>query len=300
MERGRVDLPPCPFDLRFMRWTSPHGTQLPDWQGRTLLMGIVNVTPDSFSDGGKINSPEAAADLAEKLSVEGADVIDVGAESTRPGATPVATPEELRRLIPAIQAIRKRLPKIAISADTYRCEVAEAAIAAGADILNDVWGAAPDSPHSSLAVVAANCRCPWILMHNRATPVYQDFWPNIIEDFRRALDRAEKAGVARHQLWIDPGFGFGKSHGENLEVLSRLNRISSLGLPVLLGTSRKSTLGKVLQQPDPLARGAGDAACATWGIQQGAAMLRVHDVAAIRPLVQMTDALRLGKRWTSG
>ncbi len=280
-----------------MRWTSPHGTLLPDWRERTLLMGIVNVTPDSFSDGGKISSPEAAADLAEKLCSEGADVIDVGAESTRPGATPIATSEELRRLLPAIQAIRKRLPKIAISADTYRCEVAEAAIAAGADILNDVWGAAPDSPQASLATVAANCRCPWILMHNRATPVYQDFWPNIIEDFRRALDRAEKAGVARHQLWIDPGFGFGKSHGENLEVLGRLNRISSLGLPVLLGTSRKSTLGKVLQQTDPLARGAGDAACATWGIQQGAAMLRVHDVAAIRPLIKMADALRRGQRW---
>ena len=262
-------------------------------------MGIVNVTPDSFSDGGKINSPEAAADLAEKLSIDGADVIDVGAESTRPGATPVEATEELRRLIPAIQAIRKRLPKIAISADTYRCEVAEAAIAAGADILNDVWGAAPDSPQTSLATVAANCRCPWILMHNRAVPVYQDFWPNIIEDFRRALDRAEKAGIPRHQLWIDPGFGFGKSHGENLELLSRLNRITSLGLPVLLGTSRKSTLGKVLQQPDPLLRGAGDAVCATWGIQQGAAMLRVHDVAAVRPVVQMADALRQGQRWTS-
>jgi dihydropteroate synthase len=282
-----------------MRWTSPHETQLPDWQARTLLMGIVNVTPDSFSDGGKINSPEAAADLAEKLSGDGADVIDVGAESTRPGATPVEITEELRRLIPAIQAIRKRLPKIAISADTYRCEVAEAAIAAGADILNDVWGAAPDSPQTSLATVAASCRCPWILMHNRAVPVYQDFWPNIIEDFRRALDRAEKAGIPRHQLWIDPGFGFGKSHSENLEVLSRLNRITSLGLPVLLGTSRKSTLGKVLQQPDPLLRGAGDAVCATWGIQQGAAMLRVHDVAAVRPVVQMADALRQGQRWTS-
>ena len=282
-----------------MRWTSPHGTQLPDWQARTLLMGIVNVTPDSFSDGGKINSPEAAADLAEKLSGDGADVIDVGAESTRPGATPVEITEELRRLIPAIQAIRKRLPKIAISADTYRREVAEAAIAAGADILNDVWGAAPDSPQTSLATVAASCRCPWILMHNRAVPVYQNFWPNIIEDFRRALDRAEKAGIPRHQLWIDPGFGFGKSHSENLEVLSRLNRITSLGLPVLLGTSRKSTLGKVLQQPDPLLRGAGDAVCATWGIQQGAAMLRVHDVAAVRPLVQMADALRQGQRWTS-
>lgn len=280
-----------------MRWTSPHGTQLPDWRERTLLMGIINVTPDSFSDGGKIPDPEVAADLAEKLSNDGADVIDVGAESTRPGATPVEASEELRRLLPAIRAIRKRLPKIAISADTYRSEVAEAAIAAGADILNDVWGAAPDSAETNLGTVAARCRCPWILMHNRTTPVYQDFWPDILRDLRMAVNRAEEAGVARHQLWIDPGFGFGKSHSENLEALSRLSRISSLGLPVLLGTSRKSTLGKVLQQPDPLLRGAGDAACATWGIQQGAAMLRVHDVAAIRPLVKMADALRRGQSW---
>ena len=282
-----------------MRWTSPHGTPLPDWRERTLLMGIINVTPDSFSDGGKIPTAEAAADRAEKLCQEGADVIDVGAESTRPGATPIETSEELRRLLPAIRAIRQRLPTVAISADTYRCEVAEAAIAAGADILNDVWGAAPDSPHPSLASVVASCRCPWILMHNRSLPVYADFWKDILGDFQHALGRAEKAGVQRHQLWVDPGFGFGKNHGENLEVLNRLSRISALGLPVLLGTSRKSTLGKVLQETNPLARGAGDAVCSTWGIQQGAAMLRVHDVAAARPLAQMADALRRGQKWNT-
>ena len=279
-----------------MLWTSPHGTPLPDWRVRTLLMGIVNVTPDSFSDGGACADPEAAAAHAAALHAAGADVIDVGAESTRPGATPIDESEELRRLLPALRAIRARLPGVAISADTYRARVAEAAIAAGADLLNDVWGGATDSAHPSLAPVAAATRCPWILMHNRARPVYGDFWPELLADLRRALARAEAAGVARSQLWVDPGFGFGKDHALNLEVLARLSRVTTLGLPVLLGTSRKSTLGQVIGESDPLRRTPADAACATWGIAQGAAMLRVHDVAAVHPVARMADALRSGRQ----
>lgn len=279
-----------------MLWTSPHGTPLPDWRERTLLMGIVNVTPDSFSDGGACIDPDSAARHAAELHAAGADVIDIGAESTRPGATPIEEAEERQRLLPAIRAIRARLPHVALSADTYRPSVAEAAIEAGADILNDVWGGAAAALRPSLAPVAAAARCPWILMHNRNQPVYADFWPELLADLRGAIARAEAAGVARSQLWLDPGFGFGKDHALNLEVLARLSRITALGLPILLGTSRKSTLGHVLGESDPLRRGPADAACATWGITQGAAMLRVHDVAAIRPIAQMADALRTGRQ----
>lgn len=279
-----------------MLWTSPHGRPLPDWRARTLLMGILNATPDSFSDGGRWLEPEAAAARAAELHAAGADVIDVGAESTRPGATPVEETEELRRLIPAIRAIRARLPETPISADTYRPGVAQAAIEAGADILNDVWGGARASGRPSLASVAAACKCPWILMHNRSAPGTGDLWPEMLGDLREAVARAEAAGVARAQLWIDPGFGFGKTHAQNLEAVGRLSRLVALGLPVLLGTSRKSTLGQVLGEADPLARAPGDAACAAWGIAQGAAMLRVHDVAAIRPVARMADALRRGGR----
>lgn len=283
-----------------MLWKSPHGTTLPDWRSRTLLMGIVNVTPDSFSDGGAWTSPEAAAELAAELAAAGADVIDIGAESTRPGANPVEEAEELRRLIPAIRAVRARAPRLPISADTYRPAVARAAVEAGADILNDVWGGAAESGRPSLAPVAAACGCPWILMHNRAKPAGADLWAEMLADLRVAVGRAESAGVPRSQLWIDPGFGFGKTHADNLEVLGRLSRLANLGLPVLLGTSRKSTIGQVLGEPDPLRRGAGDAACAAWGIAQGAAMLRVHDVAAVRPVARMADALRAGRGWSRG
>jgi dihydropteroate synthase len=283
-----------------MLWTSPHGRPLPDWRERTLLMGILNVTPDSFSDGGVWSEPEAAAERAAELHAAGADVIDIGAESTRPGANPVEEAEELRRLLPAIRAVRARLPQVPISADTYRPKVAEAAIAAGADMLNDVWGGVAVAQRPSLATVAAACRCPWILMHNRERSVYADFWPELLADLRSAIARAEAAGVARSQLWIDPGFGFGKDAELNLEVLGRLSRVTSLGLPVLLGTSRKSTLGRVLGEPDPMRRGAGDAATAAWGIAQGAAMLRVHDIAALRPVAKMADALRAGRQWRAG
>lgn len=295
MGEGRIDPPEGWVEETAMIWKSPHGRALPDWRRRTLLMGIVNVTPDSFSDGGSCLAPDAAARRAVELHAAGADVIDVGAESTRPGAAPIEPEEELRRLIPAIRAIRARLPDIALSADTYRPQVGQAAIEAGADILNDVWGGAADSDRPGLGPVAAACGCPWILMHNRKAPAADAFWETLLGELHAAVRRAESAGVPRSQLWIDPGFGFGKTHAQNLEVLGRLGRVVALGLPVLLGASRKSTLGKVLAEDDPLARGAGDAACAAWGVAQGAAMLRVHDVAALRPVIRMAEALRAGR-----
>ncbi len=284
-----------------MIWTSPHGRRLPDWRERTLIMGIVNVTPDSFSDGGRWMEPQAAAAQAERLVAGGADVVDLGAESTRPGASPVEPEEEIARLVPAIREIRRRWPDLPISADTRKREVARAAVEAGADILNDVQGGAePDARWPSLAPVAAQLGCPWILMHNRAKPHGEDLWGEVLEDLRGAVARAEAAGVPRRQLWLDPGFGFGKTPAENLELVGRLERLTALGLPVLLGTSRKSTLGKVLGEPDPARRLPGDAACAAWGIGRGAAMIRVHDAAELAPVARMADALRRGRAWRAG
>lgn len=281
-----------------MIWKSPHGRRLPDWRERTLLMGIVNATPDSFSDGGRWLEPAAAAEQATRLAAEGADVIDVGAESTRPGGAPVSEEEELARLIPAVREIRRRLPDIPISADTRKRSAARAAIEAGADILNDVQGGGePDPRWPTLAPVAAELGCPWILMHNRSRPHGPDFWAEFLGDLTAAVRRAEEAGVARGQLWLDPGFGFGKTPAENLEALGRIERVVALGLPVLVGTSRKSTLGLVLGEPDPGRRGPGDAACAAWAVAGGAAMIRVHDAAAARPVVRMADALRRGRAW---
>ncbi len=281
-----------------MIWRSPHGRPLPDWRSRTLIMGILNLTPDSFSDGGVALGVEPALARAAKLVAEGADILDLGAESTRPGATPVSPAEELQRLLPALKAIRAQFPNLPLSVDTRNLSVAEAAISAGADILNDVQGAGlSDSSRPSLAALAAATKAPWILMHNRKLPANESFWEGLIGDLQTAINHALNEGVDPSQLWLDPGFGFGKTVAQNLALVSRLNRITALGYPVLLGTSRKSTLGAVLNEPDALKREPGDAACATWGIAQGAAMIRVHDVAALRPVIKMADALRYGKNW---
>lgn len=283
-----------------MIWRSPHGRPLPDWRNRTLIMGILNLTPDSFSDGGACLGVENALAQATKLVTEGADVLDLGAESTRPGATPVSPQEELQRLLPALKAIRAQFPDLPLSVDTRHLQVAEAALTAGADILNDVQGAGRIDPERpSFASLAAATQAPWILMHNRKLAANEPFWGAVVGDLQDALARALSAGVKPSQLWIDPGFGFGKTVPQNLSLVSRLNRITALGYPVLLGTSRKSTLGAVLNQPDPLQREPGDAACATWGIAQGAAMIRVHDVAALKPVIKMADALRRGINWES-
>lgn len=261
-------------------------------------MGIVNLTPDSFSDGGRWPSPEAAAAGAAELVEQGADILDLGAESTRPGAAAVDPATEADRLLPALRAIRERLPGTPLSVDTRNRAVAEAALAAGADILNDVQGVAPPDPaRPSLAPLAAATGAPWILMHSRALGADEPVWPNVADDCARAVAAALEAGVRRDQLWLDPGFGFGKGPAQNLELAGRLSNLVRLGLPVLLGTSRKSTLGKVLGEPDPLRRGPADAACAAWGVAEGASMIRVHDVAAAVPVIRMAEALRAGRTW---
>lgn len=282
-------------------WKSPHGRALPDWKSRVLVMGILNLTPDSFSDGGLWSTPEAAAARAVALVEAGADVLDLGAESTRPGAAPVDPGTEAARLLPCLRAIRERLPTAAISVDSRNLKVAAAALESGADILNDVQGIAPADPaRPSLASLAAATGAPWILMHNRAMAPEAAVWPTVADEASRAVEAALQAGVRREQLWLDPGFGFGKTPAQNLELVGRLSCLARLGLPVLLGTSRKSTLGKVLGEPDPGRRGPADAACATWGIAEGASMVRVHDVAAILPVVRMAEALRAGRMWSEG
>lgn len=280
-----------------MSWSSPHGTSLPDWRARTLLMGVLNVTPDSFSDGGLAVTPEAAAERAEALAREGADVIDVGGESTRPGAEPVDAATELARLLPAVRAIRKRLPAVALSVDTYRAATARACVEAGADIVNDVEGGRHEAgaAGSPMGAVCARLRCPLILMHRRKTADYVDFWPELLADLRDSVRRAMHEGMKPEQIWTDPGFGFGKTPDQNLRLVRNLAQVAALGHPVLLGTSRKSTLGLVLGRESPRDRHEGDVATAVWGVAQGCSMLRVHDVARIRPYVRMADALRSGR-----
>lgn len=282
-----------------MSWTSPHGTPLPDWRKRTLIMGIMNLAPDSFSDGGQLDGEAAALARAETLLSEGADVLDLGAESTRPGATPVDAATELTRLLPIVKALRRRFPQAALSIDTYKPAVALACVEAGADLINDVEGgrfqARPDE--SPMGSACARLRCPLILMHRRAQADYQDFWPEVLADLRGSLRRAQSAGMPPQQLWTDPGFGFGKTPAQNLALVRDLSKVAALGFPVLLGTSRKSTLGLVLGETDPLRRGVGNDATAVWGVAQGASMIRVHEVAAIRPVLRMADALRRGEGW---
>ncbi|MDD2764057.1 MAG: dihydropteroate synthase [Opitutaceae bacterium] len=297
-------------------WQSPHGRPLPGPGGRTLVMGVLNVTPDSFSDGGQLPSAQAVVDCAGAMLAAGADVLDVGGESTRPGAAPVSVAEECDRVLPALTALRRAFTAAAISVDTYKPAVAEAGVRAGADIVNDIWGGlhgftadqrrrgieamerggTASLPRSPMAEAVAALNCPVILMHNRPDRDYGDFWTDLLLDLRLSLAVAGAAGVPGHQLWLDPGFGFAKEPRHNLEVLRHLDRIVALGHPVLLGTSRKSTIGRVLGTPvnDRLD---GTGATLVWGIQQGCQMVRVHDVAPMLRFVRMADAIKAGLAW---
>jgi dihydropteroate synthase len=265
---------------------------------RTLVMGIVNVTPDSFSDGGRFFDPSAA--IAQSLEMErsGADIIDIGGESTRPGAAPVSLEEELRRILPVIAGLRGTL-KIPISVDTQKAAVAEAAIAAGAEILNDLLALRSDP---RLAVVARRRSVPLILMHMRGEPRTMQKGPfarDVIRDVTRGLRdaaaRARKAGVAKSQIVLDPGIGFGKNYSQNYELLARLQELARLGYPLLVGTSRKAFLGATLAREGtpapPEARIWGTAATVTAAILGGAHIVRVHDVAEISQIARVADAI---------
>lgn len=253
---------------------------------RTLIMGILNVTPDSFSDGGQYVSIDTAIQRALQMVAEGADIIDIGGESTRPGFAKVSEEEELRRVIPVIAALREAVP-VPISIDTYKAEVARQALEAGAHIINDVWGGLADP---RMAAVAAQYDCPFIITHNRVDMNYTDYIPDVLADLQACVDQALQAGVRKANIILDPGIGFAKTHEQNLQLMNQLRLIADLGYPVLLGTSRKSMIGNTLQLP-PEDRLEGTAATIALGIAQGCGIVRVHDVQAMKRVAVMTDAI---------
>jgi dihydropteroate synthase len=252
------------------------------------VMGIVNVTPDSFSDGGAFVTADAAAEHGARLAAEGAAILDIGGESTRPGASSVTAEEEIARVVPAIAALRERV-EVPISVDTMKARVALAAIEAGASIVNDVWGFQRDP---DIARVVADTGAAAVLMHNRETiePAL-DVVADVLGFLSRSIDIALAAGVEEERLIVDPGFGFGKTPAQNLAVVRRLDEFAALGRPVLLGVSRKSTIGRVTGQDRPVDRLAGSLAAGLIGVANGAAILRAHDVAAHVQALKVAHAI---------
>ncbi len=263
------------------------------WGKRTYVMGIINVTPDSFSGDGLGYDAEAALEQALRFQDEGADIIDVGGESTRPGSTPVTVEEEKRRVIPVIRLLASRLD-VPVSVDTYKREVAREALAAGAAIINDVWGLKRDP---ALADLAAREGAPIVLMHNQQGLDYSDLVPEVLASLHSSLRQALEAGVPSENVVLDPGLGFGKRPEHNLELLRRLAELKALGLPLLVGTSRKSTIGLVLDLPVE-ERLEGTAATVALAIANGADIVRVHDVKAMTRVARMSDAIVRG--WPAG
>jgi dihydropteroate synthase len=261
---------------------------------RTHLMGVLNVTPDSFSDGGLYAGTERALAHAREMAAAGADIIDIGGESTRPGAEPLSEEEELSRIIPVIERLSAELP-VPLSVDTYKATVAREALAAGASIVNDISGLrfSPD-----MAKTAADYGAAVVIMHIQGTPrdmqqhpVYADVIGEIMEYLAQGIELAVKAGVDREKTLIDPGIGFGKTLEHNLEILNRLDEFKGLGRPIVLGTSRKRFIGAVLNIPAPEQRVDGTAATVALGIERGARIVRVHDVGRMAQVARMTDAI---------
>ncbi|MEK5230295.1 dihydropteroate synthase [Lysinibacillus sp. FSL K6-0232] len=262
-----------------------------DYTKETFVMGILNVTPDSFSDGGKYNSVEAAVTQAKKMVAEGAKVIDVGGESTRPGYERISDEDEIARVEPVIQALVKEVPAI-ISIDTYKANVARAAIKAGAHIINDIWGAKAEP---EIAQVAADLQVPIILMHNRDNMEYgTDFWATAKADLEKSIAIAHQAGVPDAHIILDPGIGFAKNTIHNITMMQHLADLAAMGYPVLLATSRKSMIGNVLNLPVE-ERLEGTTATVVYGIDKGCHMIRVHDVKEMARAAHMADIL-VGKR----
>ncbi len=263
---------------------------------RTYIMGIVNVTPDSFSDAGRHATTQAAVDHARRLADEGADIIDIGGESTRPGAEAVPVDEEMARVIPVLEGLASDLP-VPISVDTYKAEVAEAALAAGAQMINDISALRLDR---RVGGVVARAGVPLVLMHMKGlprdmqeNPQYDSVMADILGFLRDAVARAEACGIRRDNIVVDPGIGFGKTVAHNLEILRRLGEFRSLGLPILVGTSRKSLIGRVLDLPVDQ-RLEGTAATVALAVASGADIVRVHDVQYMARVARMADAIVRG------
>ena len=257
-----------------------------DFTKETFIMGILNITPDSFSDGGQFITIEAAVAQAKKMVADGAKIIDVGGESTRPGYTRISDEEEIARIIPVIKALVKDVPAI-ISVDTYKSAVASAAIEAGAHMINDIWGGKADA---EMVKVAAKYNVPIILMHNRDNERYDDYWKDFMTDIRESIQLAKNAGVPDANIIVDPGIGFVKNLQQSIETMQRLDELVELGYPVLLATSRKRLIGSVLNLPVD-ERVEGTAATCAFGVMKGCAIMRVHDVKEVARTVKMMDAL---------
>ncbi len=260
-----------------------------DYKKETFVMGILNVTPDSFSDGGKFNSVESAVQHAKEMVAAGAKIIDVGGESTRPGYTPISDEEEIDRVVPVIKALLKEVPVI-ISIDTYKSAVAKAAVEAGAHMINDIWGAKADP---AMANVAAKYNVPIILMHNRSDEAYGNYYEDYRNDLKKSVDLVKKAGVPDDHIILDPGIGFVKNLQQSIETMQRLEELVGLGYPVLLATSRKRMIGTILNLPLE-ERVEGTAATCAFGVMKGCHIVRVHDVKEVSRTVKMIDAL-MGK-----
>ena len=265
------------------------GKRLFQRMGRTYVMGILNVTPDSFSDGGKWNTIDMALRHVEKMTDEGADIVDIGGESTRPGYAMIAEQEEIERVAPVIEMVKSRFD-IPISLDTYKSGVAKAGIAAGADMINDIWGLKYDA---DMADVIAASGLPCCLMHNRNEASYEKLMPELITDLTESIRLAKDAGIDKDNIILDPGVGFGKSLENNLEVINSLERLGSLGCPILLGCSRKSVIGLTLGLPveDRLE---GTLAATVVGVMKGCSFVRVHDVKENVRVIRMTEAIMNG------
>ncbi|WP_288478463.1 dihydropteroate synthase [uncultured Clostridium sp.] len=261
-----------------------------DLKERTYVMGILNVTPDSFSDGGKFNELGKALKRVQEMIEEGADIIDIGGESTRPGFEVVEAEEEINRVVPVIKAIKEKFD-IPISIDTYKSETAKAAIEAGADIINDIWGFKKDK---NMAKLCAEKNVPCILMHNRDNAEYTDIMKDIKEDLIESINIALDAGVERENIILDPGIGFAKSLEENLKVMNNIEKIKELGFPILLGTSRKSMIGLTLNLPKD-ERLEGTLATTVLGITKGCEFIRVHDIKENKRVCVMTDSILKSK-----
>ncbi|MBQ2282663.1 MAG: dihydropteroate synthase [Agathobacter sp.] len=267
------------------------GTRDFDTEHMTYIMGILNVTPDSFSDGGKYNRMDEALFHVEEMIKDGAAIIDVGGESTRPGYTRISDEEEIQRVTPIVGEIKNRFD-IPVSVDTYKSKVAKAAVEAGADLINDIWGLKADP---DMAGVVAESGVACCLMHNRENTDYRDFVEDMLKDLQESVDLAVQAGISKDKIILDPGVGFAKSYEQNLLAIQQVGRLKELGYPVLLGTSRKSVIGLTLDT-EKNERVEGTLVTSVFGVQQGCAFLRVHDVKENLRAVNMTRAIMQGKR----
>lgn len=260
-------------------------------QGHTYVMGILNVTPDSFSDGGKWNNRDSALWHVEEMLEQGADIIDIGGESTRPGYTTVPDEEEIARTAPVIEAVKARF-NVPVSLDTYKAKVALAGICAGADLINDIWGLKHDE---KMAGVIADSGLPCCLMHNRQNQDYHDFMQDVAADLAETIHMAEKAGIADDKIILDPGVGFAKSYEQNLEVINCLEELKVFGFPMLLGCSRKSVIGLTLDLPADQ-RVEGTLVTTVMAVIKGCMFVRVHDIQENVRAIRMTEAILKGGR----